>query len=79
MVQITEAVFSDGVLKPLGDVALADGQRVRLIVEPIENASVARAPADRALALSKLLAGIEGMRFYSTGPLPSRDDLHDRV
>jgi len=30
------------------------------------------------MALEKLLAGIEGMPFCSTGPLPSRDELHDR-
>jgi predicted DNA-binding antitoxin AbrB/MazE fold protein len=78
MVQITEAVFSDGVLKLLGDVALVEGQRVRLIIEPIDSASAARALGDRAFALTKLLAGIEGMRFFSAGPLPSRDELQSR-
>ena len=78
MVQITEAIFTDGVLKPVEDIDLAEGQRVRLVVEPIDNQSGAEAPTKRAMALEKLLAGIEGMAFCSTGPLPSRGELHDR-
>ena len=74
MAQITEAIFSGGVLRPLEDLALREAQRVRLIVEPIEEF-----PTDRQAALKKLLAGIERMQFRSTGKLPSRDELHDRV
>jgi predicted DNA-binding antitoxin AbrB/MazE fold protein len=74
MAEITEAIFSGGVLKPLEDLALREAQRVRLIVEPIDEV-----PADRQAALKKLLAGIESMQLRSTGKLPSRDELHDRV
>jgi hypothetical protein len=35
--------------------------------------------ADREVALERLRAGIGQMRFYLSGPLPSRDELHDRV
>jgi predicted DNA-binding antitoxin AbrB/MazE fold protein len=67
MVQVIEAVFTDGVLKPVGDVSLAEGQRVRLGVEPIDEKSVADLAASRSMALKKLLDGIERMRFYSAG------------
>ena len=56
MVQITEAIFTDGVLKPVEDIDLAEGQRVRLVVEPIDNQSAAEASTKRAMALEKLLA-----------------------
>jgi hypothetical protein len=29
--------------------------------------------------LARLRAGIGQMRFHLSGPLPSRDELHDRV
>lgn len=32
----------------------------------------------RGAALSRLRAGIDSMNFCSSGPLPSRDELHDR-
>jgi predicted DNA-binding antitoxin AbrB/MazE fold protein len=32
----------------------------------------------RGGALGRLRAGIEGMNFCSSGPLPSRDESHDR-
>jgi len=74
MAQITEAILTGGVLKPIGDLCLQEAQRVRLIVEPIGDAL-----PDRDAALKKLREGIEGMRFISEGKLPSRDELHDRV
>jgi predicted DNA-binding antitoxin AbrB/MazE fold protein len=74
MVQVTEAVFSQGVLKPVDAVHLREQQRVRLIIEPID---VGMDP-DRAAALGRLRAGIASMRFSSSEPLPARDDLHDR-
>jgi predicted DNA-binding antitoxin AbrB/MazE fold protein len=74
MAQIAEAVFSHGVLKPTVELNLREEQRVRLIIEPVDAAS----RLDRAMALRRLRAGIEGMHFSLAGPLPSRDDLHDR-
>ena len=74
MVQVTEAVFSDGVLKPVDDLQLREQQRVRLIIEPVD----AGLDSDRAAALSRLRAGIASMSFFSSGPLPTRDELHDR-
>ena len=74
MIQVTEAVFSQGVLTPVGELRLQEQQRVRLIIEPVDGGQ----GADRAVALSHLRAGIESMHFSSSGPLPSRDELHDR-
>ena len=74
MVQVTEAVFSQGVLKPVDKLHLREQQRVRLIIEPVD----VRQDSDRAAALSRLHAGIASMSFSSSGPLPTRDELHDR-
>jgi len=74
MVQVTEAVFSQGVLKPVGELRLREQQRVRLIIEPVDGGQ----DIDRAAALSCLRAGIDSMSFSTSGPLPIRDELHDR-
>jgi predicted DNA-binding antitoxin AbrB/MazE fold protein len=74
MALVAEAVFSQGVLKPVGKLHLEEEQRVRLLIEPVDAPQV-----DRAAALTRLRAGIESMRFVLSGPLPSRNDLHDRV
>jgi predicted DNA-binding antitoxin AbrB/MazE fold protein len=73
MTQTIEAVYSDGVLKPTGDLPLRDNQRVRLTVETIDEPKL-----DRQAAVARLKAGIADMRFFSEGPLPSREELHDR-
>jgi predicted DNA-binding antitoxin AbrB/MazE fold protein len=72
MVQVTEAVFSKGVLKPVDSLRLRERQRVRLIIEAVDGAH----DADRFAALQRLRAGIEQMKFSSSGPLPTRDELH---
>jgi predicted DNA-binding antitoxin AbrB/MazE fold protein len=73
MTRITEAVYSHGVLKPAEDLGLREEQRVRLIVEPLDER-----PEDRSAALARLRAGIAKMQFFSQGPLPTREELHDR-
>jgi predicted DNA-binding antitoxin AbrB/MazE fold protein len=75
MAQVTEAVYAHGVLKPKDNLALREAQRVRLIIEPIDDDG----PADRSAALRQLREGIERMAFFSREPLPSRDELHDRA
>ena len=72
MTKVTEAVYSQGVLKPTEDLGLREDQRVRLIVETDDKA------IDRGAALARLKAGIAKMQFFSQGPLPSREELHDR-
>jgi predicted DNA-binding antitoxin AbrB/MazE fold protein len=74
MAQFTEAIYTNGVLKPKEELVLRAAQRVRLIVEPL-NDDADR--GDRPAAVQRLLAGIEGMRFFSRERLPSRDELHD--
>ena len=73
MTKRTEAVYSQGVLKLAEDLGLREDQRVRLIVETVDDQ-----PVDRAAALARLKAGIAQMQFFSQGPLPSREELHDR-
>ena len=75
MVHVTEAVFSQGVLKPVDALRLREQQRVRLIIEPVDGGQ----DFDRAAALNLLRAGIASMSFSSSGPLPTRDQLHDRA
>ncbi len=72
MVQITEAVYENGVLKPTEELHLREQEHVRIIVEPLEPR------LDRQTAVARLKAGIAGMQFSLTGPLPKRDELHER-
>ena len=72
MTRVTEAVFAQGVLKPTEDLGLQEQQRVRLIVEPLDQSG-----EDRQAAIVRLKAGIEGMQFFSQGRRPTRDELHD--
>ena len=73
MTQTIEAIYEDGVLKPTDELHLRNNQRVRLIVETVDEAD-----SDREAAVARMKAGIAGMRFFSEGPLPSREELHDR-
>ncbi len=61
--QVTDAIYSRGVLKPLGDVSLNESERVRLIIEREEPFG-----QNREVALARLRAGIAQMRFYLSGP-----------
>jgi predicted DNA-binding antitoxin AbrB/MazE fold protein len=73
MTQTIEAIYTGGVLKPPAELPLRDNQRVRLIVETIDEISM-----DRTAAVTRLKAGIASMRFFSEGALPIREELHDR-
>jgi len=74
MVQIIEVIYSSEVLKPLNELTLNEEQRVRVIIESADTVS-----DDRGSVLARLRAGIADMKFRSTGPLPTREQLHDRV
>lgn len=74
MTRVTEAVYTQGVLKLTSELDLREQQRVRVIVEPIEDGR-----SDRDAAVARLKAGIASMQFFSNGRLPTRDELHDRV
>jgi predicted DNA-binding antitoxin AbrB/MazE fold protein len=73
--QVTEAIYTGGVLKPVEALALREAQRVRLVIELLDDGTDR---GERSEALQRLRAGIEGMRFFSQGRLPNRDELHDR-
>ena len=77
MTQTIEAIYSDGVLKPMEELPLRDNQRVRLSIEAIDE-TIDEVNMDREAAVTRLKAGIASMRFFSEGPLPSREELHDR-
>ncbi|HEV2668496.1 MAG TPA: antitoxin family protein, partial [Blastocatellia bacterium] len=71
---VTEAVYTNGVLKPIQHLELREDERVRLTVERLNRPT----PAQRKAALAELRAGIERMNFRSTEPYPTRDELHER-
>lgn len=73
MTQKVEAIYTGGVFKPTRDLTLREKQRVRLTVETIDEPE-----SDREAAIARLKAGIETMRFFSEGPLSTREELHDR-
>ena len=72
--QVTEAIYSDGVLKLIDAIQLREKERVRVIVEKIESTE----SCERDALLARLREGIESMNFRSRGGYPSREDLHDR-
>jgi len=73
--KVVEAVYAEGVLRPVEDLELPERQRVRLIVQTIDGV----AASDREAAFAQFLKGVQSMNFRSTGPLPTRDELHDRA
>ena len=75
MTRVVEAIYVDGVLQPVEHLELPERQRVRLIVQTIDGT----AATDRETAFAQFLSGVQSMNFRSTGPLPSRDELHDRA
>ena len=73
MILKVDAIHTAGVLKPTRDLPLRENQRVRLIVQPIEEPE-----RDRTAAIARLKAGIASMHFFSDGPLPTREQRHRR-
>jgi predicted DNA-binding antitoxin AbrB/MazE fold protein len=65
MMHIKEAAFTHGVLKPTVDLYLRDQQRVRVIVEPIEDG-----PAHRDAVVARLKAGSRVCSPCRTGQCP---------
>lgn len=73
-VQYTEAIYSNGVLKPVEPLELGEGERVRLTVQRTGEAGA----RDREAAFRRLVEDGNRMNFRSQGPLPTRDELHER-
>ncbi len=74
MTRIVEAIYAGGVLEPLESLDLPERQRVRLIVQAIENGPM----GERDAAFARFLEGVRSMGFCLNGPLPTRDELHER-
>ncbi len=74
MIRTTEAIFTDGVLKPVEPLNLREQQRVRITVEEVE----ALTESERAAALKQFFEKADRMGFRSEGPYPTRDELHER-
>jgi predicted DNA-binding antitoxin AbrB/MazE fold protein len=75
MAQITEAIFAEGVLRPIEQLYLTENQRVRLIVETVESGPL----PNRASAVEQMIKGMRESKLRLEGPPPTRDELHERV
>ncbi len=74
MTKVIDAIYTKGVLKPVEALELAEQQRVRLIVQVISD-DRGRA---REEAFKRLRERISRSKFSYGGPLPTRDELHER-
>ena len=74
MTKVVEAIYSHGVLEPLEALELLERQRVRLTIEPLIEASA----AEREAARRALVERLRKSTLSYGGPLPTRDELHER-
>jgi len=74
MVRTTEAIFTNGVLKPTEPLNLREQERVRITVEQLPEPT----EEERARALRRFFEAADRSGFRSTGPYPTRDELHER-
>jgi predicted DNA-binding antitoxin AbrB/MazE fold protein len=72
MVQTTEAIYSNGVLKPTHPLPLKEHQRVRITIESVEP------PGSRQVAIGRMTEGFEKLRLRTNGKPPSREELYER-
>jgi predicted DNA-binding antitoxin AbrB/MazE fold protein len=74
MRQVVSAIFKDGVFKPDQRPALADGARVRLIVEPVDG--------DKSVRREESWATVQRLwnasTFNAGGDRLTRNQLHER-
>ncbi len=73
MTRTTEAVYSNGVLKPAEPLPLREQERVRITVETVEQTG-----AGRSAAIARLVEGFSKLRLRTNGRLPPREELHER-
>lgn len=74
MTRTFEAIFTNGVLKPVEPLPLREQERVRVTVEDIQSTPA----TDRDAAIKRFQSGVAASKFRSTGPLPTREQPHDR-
>jgi predicted DNA-binding antitoxin AbrB/MazE fold protein len=75
MLKAIEAIYANGAFQPVDALDLADQQRVRLTVEVIPDDN-GRARAD---AFRRVRERIARSSFSYGGPMPGRDELHERL
>ena len=73
MTHVIEAVYVDGVLRPESPLGLRENERVRVFVQPIPEGE-----ADQEAALRRFIESVESSPLHLKGPLPTREELHDR-
>lgn len=69
----TDAIFSNGVLRPLEPLPLREYERVRITVESVEQNGAARSTGRQ-----RLIRGFDQLRLRTDGNPPSREELHER-
>lgn len=74
MTKVIEAIYSKGLLRPVEELGLPEAQRVRLIVQTIDNDH----DGDRDAARTRLIERFKHSKLRSTEPLPTRDQLYER-
>lgn len=70
-----EAIYDDGVFRPLDPVNLPAHERVRITFESMGPETTAES---RQSALRRFRELCLGSGFRSTGPYPTREELHER-
>ncbi|OLP17437.1 hypothetical protein BST81_16740 [Leptolyngbya sp. 'hensonii'] len=74
-----EAIYEDGVLKPIQEIALPEGTHVSVVITPTETDSTAKTPAEILAAIAALPLESDNQVFsnrdhdsllYSTGDKP---------
>jgi predicted DNA-binding antitoxin AbrB/MazE fold protein len=75
MTRAFDAIFENGLLKPLEDVDLPEGRLLRVVIEDQDEKS--RRP-DRRESFRRFRESVEQGSFYLKGKLPTRDELQKR-
>jgi predicted DNA-binding antitoxin AbrB/MazE fold protein len=75
MRQIVEAIYADGVLKPLAALPFHEKQRLRLTIAAVDE----QATSDHGAHLHELIDRLRRSTFSYGGPLPTREELHERA
>jgi len=83
MTRVVEAIYEDGVLKPVEALELREQQRVRVTIEPLDGREKGGPPNagtedQRGAAVQRLFEVMDQSTLSLTGPLPTRDELHER-
>lgn len=75
MSQVVEAIYADGVLKPLAALPFHDQQRLRLTIETVDD----RAAGKHEGHLHELIDRLRRSTLSYGGPPPTREELHERA